>query len=59
MIGMIFTLTLCLQIGLHYSAVHSGASLIAWSLGTAIGAGTGAAVLAPRFGRRTLHAASR
>ena len=56
MIGMIFTLTLCLQIGLHYSAVHSGASLIAWSLGTAIGAGTGAAVLAPRFGRRTLHA---
>jgi EmrB/QacA subfamily drug resistance transporter len=56
MIGMIFTLTLCLQIGLHYSAIHSGASLIAWSLGTAIGAGTGAAVLAPRFGRRTLHA---
>ena len=56
MIGMIFSLTLCLQIGLHYSAVHSGVSLIAWSLGTAIGAGSGAAVLAPKFGRRTLHA---
>src|SRR4051794_24345496 len=55
MIGMVFTLTLCLQIGLHYTAVHSGASLVAWSLGTAIGAGTGAGVLAPRFGRRTLH----
>jgi EmrB/QacA subfamily drug resistance transporter len=56
MIGLVFSLTLCLQVGLQYSAIHAGASLIAWSLGTAIGAGSGAAVLAPRFGRHTLHA---
>jgi EmrB/QacA subfamily drug resistance transporter len=56
MIGLIFSLTLSLQVGLHYSALHAGLSLVAWSFGTAIGAGSGAAVLAPRFGRHTLHA---
>jgi EmrB/QacA subfamily drug resistance transporter len=56
MIGIMFTLALCLQVGLHYSAAHAGVSLIAWAVGTAIGAGAGAGALAPRIGRHTLHA---
>jgi EmrB/QacA subfamily drug resistance transporter len=56
MIGLMLTLNLCLQLGLRYSAIHSGLSFVSWSLGTAIGAGLGAGVLAPRFGRPVLHA---
>jgi EmrB/QacA subfamily drug resistance transporter len=56
MIGLMLTLNLCLQLGLRYSAIHSGLSFVSWSLGTAIGAGLGAGALAPRFGRPVLHA---
>jgi EmrB/QacA subfamily drug resistance transporter len=56
MIGLMLTLNLCLQLGLRYSAIHSGLSFVSWSLGTAVGAGLGAGVLAPRFGRPVLHA---
>jgi EmrB/QacA subfamily drug resistance transporter len=56
MIGLMLTLNLCVQIGLHYSAIHSGLTFVSWSLGTAMGAGLGAGLLAPRFGRAVLHA---
>jgi EmrB/QacA subfamily drug resistance transporter len=56
MIGIMFTFALCLQLGLHYGPAHAGVSMIAWALGTAIGAGTAAGALAPRFGRHVLHA---
>ncbi len=55
MIGLMLTLTLYLQIGLGYSAIHAGLSFAPWSLGMAIGAGLAGALLAPRFGRRVLH----
>jgi EmrB/QacA subfamily drug resistance transporter len=56
MIGLMFTFSLYLQAGNGYSAVKAGAAFIPWAVGTAIGAGVGAAVLAPRFGRVVLHA---
>jgi EmrB/QacA subfamily drug resistance transporter len=54
-IGLMFTLTLFLQLGQGYSPVRSGLALAPWALGTAIGAGFGGAVLAPRFGRLLLQ----
>jgi MFS family permease len=56
MIGLMFTFSLYLQAGNGYSAVKAGAAFIPWAVGTAIGAGLGAGLLAPRFGRRVLHA---
>jgi EmrB/QacA subfamily drug resistance transporter len=55
MIGLMFTFSLYLQAGNGYSAVKAGAAFIPWAAGTAIGAGLGAGVLAPRFGRLVLH----
>jgi len=55
MMGLMLVLTLYLQLGLHYSAIHAGLSLVPQSLGMAIGAGVGGALLAPRLGRHTLH----
>jgi EmrB/QacA subfamily drug resistance transporter len=54
-IGLMFTLTLFLQLGQGYSPVRSGLALAPWALGTAVGAGLGAALLAPRFGRAVLQ----
>jgi EmrB/QacA subfamily drug resistance transporter len=56
MIGLMLTFSLYLQLGRGFSAIHTGLTLIPWSLGTAVGAGLGAGLLGPRFGRRTLHA---
>ena len=56
MIGLMLTFSLYLQLGQGFSAIHTGLTLIPWSLGTAIGAGLGAGLLGPRFGRPTLHA---
>jgi MFS family permease len=55
MIGLMFTFSLYLQIGNGLSAVAAGVGFIPWALGTAVGAGLGAGLLAPRFGRRVLH----
>jgi EmrB/QacA subfamily drug resistance transporter len=55
MIGVMLTFSLYLQLGLRYSAIHTGLTLVPWSLGTAIGAGLGAGLLGPRLGRPTLH----
>ncbi|MDO8209458.1 DHA2 family efflux MFS transporter permease subunit [Conexibacter sp. CPCC 206217] len=56
MVGLMLVLTLYLQLGLGFSAIHAGLSLAPQSLGMAIGAGLGGALLAPRFGRKVLHA---
>jgi EmrB/QacA subfamily drug resistance transporter len=55
MIGMMLVFTLYLQLGQGFSAIGAGLALVPWSLGTAIGAGVGAAVLGPKLGRPTLH----
>jgi EmrB/QacA subfamily drug resistance transporter len=54
--GVLLALTLDLQLGLGYSAIHAGASVGPWALGMAVGAGLAGAVLVPRFGRTVLHA---
>jgi MFS family permease len=54
-IGLMLTITLFLQLGQHYSPIKSGLALGPWAFGTAVGAGVGAAVLAPRFGRVVLQ----
>ena len=56
MIGLMFTFSLYLQIGFGYSAVKAGVAFMPWAAGTAVGAGLGAGLLTPRFGRHTLHA---
>ena len=55
MIGLMLVFTLYLQLGQGFSAIGAGVALVPWSLGTAIGAGVGAAVLGPKLGRPTLH----
>ncbi len=47
-------LTLFLQLGLGFSAVHAGLTALPFALGSTIGAFAGAGVLAPRLGRGTL-----
>jgi MFS family permease len=54
-VGLMLTVTLYLQLGLGYSAIHAGLSLGPICLGMAIGAGLSGALLTPRFGRRVLH----
>ncbi len=56
MIGSVLALTLFLQIGQHYSAIHAGLTLIPFSLGVAIAAPLASEVLAPRFGRKVIQA---
>ena len=56
MIGLMLVFSLYLQMGLGYGAAHAGVAFVPWSLGTAVGAGLGAGLLGPRFGRVTLHA---
>lgn len=56
MFDTLLTLTLYLQLGERFSAVHAGLTLIPWSLGSAVGAGLSGGVLGPRFGRSVLQA---
>jgi EmrB/QacA subfamily drug resistance transporter len=55
MIGMLLVLTLFLQFGEHFSAIHAGVTLAPFALGTAVGATLAGAVLVPRFGRSVLQ----
>jgi EmrB/QacA subfamily drug resistance transporter len=55
MIGTLLVLTLFLQLGAHFSAIHAGLTLAPFALGSAIGATLAGAVLVPRFGRRVLQ----
>lgn len=56
MVGSVLTLTLFLQLGQGYSAVHAGLTLIPWSLGAGVGAGLSGGFLGPRYGRVVLQA---
>ena len=56
MMGMLLALTLYLQLGRQFTAVHAGLTLIPFSLGVAVGSGLAGGLLAPRFGRHVLHA---
>jgi EmrB/QacA subfamily drug resistance transporter len=56
MSGLMLTLTLVMQLGQGWTAMHAGATMIPLSLGIAAGAGLSGAVLGPRYGRRVLHA---
>jgi predicted MFS family arabinose efflux permease len=57
MIGTLLVLTLFLQLGQHFSAIHAGLTLAPFALGTAVGATLAGAVLVPRFGRTVLQVA--
>ena len=54
--GLFLVLVLHLQLALGYSALHAGLTSLPFSLAVALGAGLGGGLLAPRFGRRVLHA---
>jgi EmrB/QacA subfamily drug resistance transporter len=56
MIGTLLVLTLYLQFGEHFSAVHAGLTLAPFAVGSALGATLAASVLVPRFGRTVLQA---
>jgi predicted MFS family arabinose efflux permease len=55
MIGVMFTFSIYMQVGFGYSAIRAGVGFIPWSLGVAIGAGVGSALLVPKIGRHALH----
>jgi MFS family permease len=55
MIGTLLVLTLYLQFGEHFSAIHAGLTLAPFAVGTAAGATLAATVLVPRFGRTVLQ----
>ena len=55
MIGMLLVITLFLQFGEHFSAIHAGVTLAPFALGMASGAALAATVLAPRLGRTVLQ----
>jgi EmrB/QacA subfamily drug resistance transporter len=55
MSGTLLTITLFLQFGEHFSAIHAGLTLAPFAFGAALGAGVAGAVLAPRFGRPVLQ----
>jgi EmrB/QacA subfamily drug resistance transporter len=55
MIGTLLVLTLYVQFGEHFSAIHAGLTLAPFAIGSAIGATLAATVLVPRFGRAVLQ----
>jgi EmrB/QacA subfamily drug resistance transporter len=55
MIGLMLTMSLYLQLGQGFSAIHTGLTFTPLAVGTAIGAGIGAGALGPRIGRPVLH----
>ncbi|MGH3283553.1 MAG: MFS transporter [Streptosporangiaceae bacterium] len=58
MTGTLLTLTLYLQFGEHFSAIHAGLTLAPFAVGSAAGAVTAATVIVPRLGRGTLQIAA-
>jgi EmrB/QacA subfamily drug resistance transporter len=57
MIGTLLVLTLYLQLGEHFTAIHAGLTLAPFAFGMAIGATLAGGFLVPRFGRYVLQAA--
>jgi EmrB/QacA subfamily drug resistance transporter len=58
MIGTLLVLTLFLQFGEHFTAIHAGLTLAPFALGSATGATLAATVLGPRLGRGVLQVAA-
>ena len=58
MLGTMLVLTLFMQFGMHFSAIHAGLTLAPFAAGTAVGAVHAAGVLVPRLGRTTLQIAA-
>jgi EmrB/QacA subfamily drug resistance transporter len=56
MTGFMFALTLFLQLGEGFTALHAGLTFVPWSAGLAVGAGLSGGLLAPRWGRHVLEA---
>lgn len=55
MSGVFFVYTLFMQIGLHFSALHAGLTMLPWSIGTIASMGASQALM-PKIGpRRTLQ----
>ena len=54
--ALFLVLMLHIQLALGYSSLHAGLTGLPFSLGAAIGAGLGGALLAPKYGRNVLHA---
>lgn len=53
--GFTLAFNLLLQLGLGWSALQTGLTLIPWALGSAVGTVLSGAVLTAKLGRRTLH----
>ncbi|MFE0151557.1 DHA2 family efflux MFS transporter permease subunit [Nonomuraea sp. NPDC059007] len=53
--GFQLALNLMLQLGAHWTPLHTGLTLIPWALGSAIAVGLAGTFLAARLGRTTLH----
>jgi len=58
MAGTLLTLTVYLQFGEHFSAVHAGLTLAPFAAGSAVGAVLAATVVVPRLGRGALQVAA-
>ena len=58
MAGLLLVLTLFVQFGAHYSAVHAGITMAPFAGGSALGATLAATVLTRRLGRATLQVAA-
>ncbi|MFI6444624.1 MFS transporter [Kitasatospora sp. NPDC050543] len=56
MSGLLLCLTLYFQLGLGWTPLHAGLTMIPLSLGLVVGAVLSGGVLAPKYGRRVLHA---
>ncbi|HEY1479725.1 MAG TPA: MFS transporter [Gaiellales bacterium] len=53
--GLLLVISLYLQFGLGFTAVHAGLTMVPLSIGVVIGSGLSGALLGPRFGRLVLH----
>lgn len=53
--GFQLALNLLLQLGLHWTPLHTSLTLIPWALGSAVAVTLAGAVLARKLGRTTLH----
>jgi EmrB/QacA subfamily drug resistance transporter len=58
MVGTLLVLTVYLQFGEHFSAIHAGLTLAPFAIGSALGATLAATVIVPRLGRTTLQLAA-
>lgn len=54
--ALFLVLMLHIQLALGYTSLHAGLTGLPFSLGAAVGTGLAAVVLAPKFGRKVLHA---